>query len=167
MPQPVRRRPGSMPMMRIGWVLMAPDSTTASGRIPPCRHCRSRRCWPPSKKHFREDARMLGPNAWLMVAGAGLVLVGILIRFWSGRYDLKDIAVESAWTFARGRRTADNPTAIEAKLRDIQAQKTWTGRATKTAGTAVLQVVAQAIGKVPLVVITAGSGLAAAGLLWR
>jgi hypothetical protein len=115
----------------------------------------------------REDASMLGPNAWLMVAGAALVLVGFLIRSWSGRYDLKDAAIESAWTVVRGRRTAENPTAIEAKLRDIQAEATWTGKATRTAGTAVMHVVAQVMGKVALVVILAGLALAAVGFFWR
>jgi len=110
---------------------------------------------------------MLGPNARLIVAGACVVLLGFLIRLWSGRYDLKDAAIESAWTFARGRRTADNPTAIEAKLREIQAQATWTGKATKTAGTALMHLVAQVAGKVALLLILAGLALAAVGFFWR
>jgi hypothetical protein len=110
---------------------------------------------------------MLGSNAWLMAAGAVLVLIGVLIRRWSDRYDLTDAAIESAWTFARGRRTAENPTAIESKLRVIQSQPTWAGKATKTAGTAVGHVLAQVAGKVALAVILAGVALAAVGFLWR
>jgi len=71
----------------------------------------------------------------MMLTGAAMVLVGILVRRWASRYDLKDAALDSAWTLLRGRRTAENPTAIEAKLRDIGSESTWTGRVTKAAGT--------------------------------
>jgi hypothetical protein len=86
---------------------------------------------------------MLGPGRWLMLAGAVLVLIGILTRRWASRYDLKDAALDSAWTLLRGRRTAENPTAIEARLGDIQAQQTWTGKAAKAAGTGVAHMLAQ------------------------
>ena len=110
---------------------------------------------------------MGGSGAWLMLAGAGLVLVGILLWRWSSRHDLKEAAIESAWTLALGRRTADNPTAIEAKLRDIRSQSTLTGKATKTAGTAVAHLLAQAAGLVALVLVLAGLALAGAGFFWR
>lgn len=110
---------------------------------------------------------MLGPNAWMIVAGAGFVLVGFLLRRWAGRHDLKDAAIESAWAFARGRRTAANPTAIETKLADIGAQPTWTGKATRTAGTAIAHAMAQVARLAALVLILAGLALGAAGFLWR
>jgi len=110
---------------------------------------------------------MLGSNAWLMLAGAGLVLAGILIHRWTARYDLKDAAIESVWALALGRSTAENATALEAKLRDIQSQPTWAGKAAKTAGTAIRHVLAQIMGVVGLVFIVAGLALAAAGLFWR
>src|SRR5689334_9597993 len=104
---------------------------------------------------------MLGPGRWLMLAGAVAVLVGILIRRWASRYDLKDAAMDSAWTLLRGKRTADNPTAIEAKLKDIKSQPTWTGKATKTAGTAVGHLLAQ-VGQVAAMVLLL-AGLAMLG----
>ena len=110
---------------------------------------------------------MLGPGRWLMLAGAVAVLMGMLIRRWAGRYDLKDAAMGSAWTLLRGKRTADNPTAIEAKLRDIQSQPTWTGKATKTAGTAVGHVLAQIGQTVALVLLLGGVVLVGAGFFWR
>jgi hypothetical protein len=110
---------------------------------------------------------MLGPGVWLTLAGAGVILVGIIIRRWSARHDLKDAAIESAWSLARGRRTADNPTAIEAKLSEIQAQPTWTGRATATARTTIAHLVAQVAGVIALVLILAGLALAVAGFFWR
>ena len=48
-------------------------------------------------------------QTWIMLAGAALVLIGILIRWRTARYDLKDAAIESAWTLARGRRPAPSP----------------------------------------------------------
>jgi hypothetical protein len=110
---------------------------------------------------------MLGPGRWLMLTGAVLVLVGILTRRWASRYDLKDAALDSAWTVLRGRRTAGNPTAIEAKLQDIQSQPTWTGKATKAAGTGVAHVLAQVgqVGAVGLILV--GLALVAAGFAFR
>ena len=102
-----------------------------------------------------------------MLAGAVAVLIGMLVRRWAGRYDLKDAAMDSAWTLLRGKRTVDNPTAIEAKLRDIQSQPTWTGKATKTAGTAVGHVLAQIGQLVALVLLLGGVVLVGAGFLWR
>ena len=63
---------------------------------------------------------MLATSTWLMLSGAILVLLGFAIRWKASAYDLKDAAFDSAWTLARGKRTAENPTALEAKYRDIQ-----------------------------------------------
>jgi hypothetical protein len=102
-----------------------------------------------------------------MLAGAVAVLVGILIRRWASRYDLKDAAMDSAWTLLRGKRTADNPTAIEAKLKDIKSQPTWTGKATKTAGTAVGHLLAQVGQVAAMVLLLAGLAMLGAGYIWR
>jgi hypothetical protein len=109
---------------------------------------------------------MLGAKAWLLLSGAALVLIGVLIRWWSSRYDLKDAAIDSAWTLARGRRTAENPTALESKLDNITSQPTWTGKATRAAGTAAGHVMAQILGVIALVLMLIGLGLAVAGFLW-
>ena len=63
---------------------------------------------------------MLTTSTWLMLSGAVLVLLGMLIRWKVGRYDLKDAAYRIGLDAGRGKRTAENPTALEAKLRDIQ-----------------------------------------------
>lgn len=110
---------------------------------------------------------MFGSGRWLMLVGAGVVLIGILIRRWAVRYDLKDAALDSAWTVLRGKRTAENPTAIEAKLRDIQSQPTWTGKATKAAGTGIAHVLAQMGQVAAIVLVLLGLGLVAAGFVWR
>jgi hypothetical protein len=110
---------------------------------------------------------MLATSTWLMLSGAGLVLLGFAIRWKTSAYDLKDAAIDSAWTLARGKRTAENPTALEAKYRDIQDQATWTGKATKTAGTVAGHFIAQVLGVVALILILAGLVLGIAGYLWR
>jgi hypothetical protein len=98
-----------------------------------------------------------------MLSGAILVLLGFAIRWKTSAYDLKDAAIDSAWTLARGKRTADNPTALEAKYRDIQNQPTWTGKATRTAGTVAGHFIAHAA----LIMMLAGLALGVAGFLWR
>jgi len=110
---------------------------------------------------------MLGPGRWMMLTGAAMVLVGILVRRWASRYDLKDAALDSAWTLLRGRRTAENPTAIEAKLRDIGSESTWTGRATKAAGTGVAHMLSQVGQVTALGLILVGLALGAAGFVFR
>jgi hypothetical protein len=109
---------------------------------------------------------MLATSTWLMLSGAVLVLLGFAIRWKTSAYDLKDAAIDSAWTLARGKRSAENPTALE-KYRDIQDQATWTGKATKTAGTVAGHFIAQVLGVVALMLILAGLVLGVAGYLWR
>jgi hypothetical protein len=110
---------------------------------------------------------MLEPGRWLMLSGAVSILMGILARRWASRYDLKDAALDSAWTLLRGRRTAEKPTAIEAKLRDITAQATWTGKATKAAGTGVAHMLAQVGQVIALGLILIGLALTAVGFVFR
>ena len=106
-------------------------------------------------------------SSWLMLSGAVLVLIGFAIRWKVSAYDLKDAAIDSAWTLARGKRTAENPTALEAKYRDIQDQPTWTGKATRTAGTVAGHFIAQVLGVVALIMMLAGFALGVAGYVWR
>lgn len=105
----------------------------------------------------------MGAKFWLMASGTALILIGVLIRWKTSRYDLKDAAIDSAWTLARGRRTAENPTALEAKFNEIRSQPTWTGKATSAAGTAAGHFAAQVLGVVALVLMLAGLALATFG----
>lgn len=104
---------------------------------------------------------------WLMASGVALILIGGLIRWRTARYDLKDAVIDSAWTLARGKRTADNPTALEVKFDDIRSQPTWTGKATRAAGTAAGHFASQVLGVVALVLMLAGLALAVLGFFWR
>jgi hypothetical protein len=109
----------------------------------------------------------MSTQSWLMLAGVVLVLLGALIRWRVSRYDLKDAAIDSAWMLARGRRTAENPTALEAKYRDIREERTWGRRAKKAAGTVAGHFAAQVLGGLSLVLIAAGLLALVAGFLWR
>ena len=109
----------------------------------------------------------MGPGRWLMLGGAVLVLLGILVRRWVSRYDLKDAAFDSAWTLLRGQRTAESPTAIESKLRDIHSQPTWTGQASKAAGTGAAHMLAQVGQMTALGLMLVGVVLVAAGFAFR
>ena len=112
-------------------------------------------------------ADALGPGRWLMFVGGALILVGILVNRWAGRHDLKGAAMESAWTMLRGQRTAENPTAIEAKLREIHGRATWTGKAAKTATTAARHFLAQIAQTVAMFLMVGGLVLAVGGFFWR
>ena len=103
---------------------------------------------------------------WMMLAGAVSILLGGLMRWRTSRYDLKDAAIDSAWTLARGKRTAQNPTALEAKYREIHDQATWGGRAKKAAGTVAGHFIAQVLGVVSLVLMLGGLALMLAAYFW-
>ena len=103
---------------------------------------------------------------WMMLAGAVSILLGVLMRWRTSRYDLKDAAIDSAWTLARGKRTSENPTALEAKYREIHAQATWGGRDKKAAGTVAGHFIAQVLGVVSLVLMLGGLALMLAAYFW-
>jgi hypothetical protein len=109
----------------------------------------------------------MSTGTWLVVTGILFVLLGILIRWRTARYDLKDAAIDSAWTLARGKRSAENPTALEQKFNDISSQASWTGKATRTAGTVAGHFIAQVLAVVSLVMIIGGLLLAAVGVYLR
>ena len=106
-------------------------------------------------------------QGWLVLSGVLLIVLGAVIRWRSARYDLKDAAIDSAWTLARGKRSSENPTALESKFNEIRNQATWTGRATKAAGTAAGHFASQVLAVVALVMALAGLALIAFGYFWR
>jgi hypothetical protein len=116
---------------------------------------------------FPNEALMtFAANTTLPIAGAILILLGILILWRTARYDLKGALIDSVWQLVRGKRTADKPTAIEAKLREIQAETTTTGMAKRAAGQLIGHFVAQALGVVALLSIALGAILVAIALFW-
>ena len=106
-------------------------------------------------------------QGWLVLSGLLLIGFGAVIRWRTARYDLKDAAIDSAWTLARGKRTAENPTELENKFNEIRNQPTWTGRATKAAGTAAGHFISQVLAVVAVLLAVAGLALIAVGTFWR
>jgi hypothetical protein len=109
----------------------------------------------------------LGSNEWMMIWGAGLTIVAFFIMWRVSRYDLAGAAFDSAWQVARGKRSAENPTALEEKLRDINAEASATGKAKRAAGTVIGHFAAKVANFVAIVILLIGAGLIAAGYFWR
>jgi hypothetical protein len=108
----------------------------------------------------------LGTNGWLAIWGGGLVLTAILIWWRTARYDIKGAAVDSVWQFARGKRNADNPTAIEVMAGEIGAEATHFGKAKRTAFTVAGHFIAQALSFVAFVMLLAGIVLLGVAWFW-
>jgi hypothetical protein len=108
----------------------------------------------------------LGTNGWLAIWGGGLVLTAILIWWRTGRYDIKGAAVDSVWQLARGKRTAENPTAIEVMANEIGAEATHFGKARRTAFTVAGHFIAQALSLVALIMLLAGIVLLGVAWFW-
>lgn len=103
---------------------------------------------------------------WLYAAGAVAFVAGYLLRSWASRYDLTEAAIDSAWQTARGKRSAENPTALESKLGGITAAPTVTGKAGRLAGTVAGHFFAQVLAIAGLILWLAAAGLVAAGTYW-
>lgn len=106
-------------------------------------------------------------NDWTMLAGAVLSLLAVVIFWRTSKYDLKGAAFDSAWQAARGRRTADNPTALNEKWNAIRNEATVTGKARRTAGTVIGHFVAQMLGVLATFMLIGGVILLAVGYWWR
>jgi len=96
--------------------------------------------------------------------GSGLLVVAALLRWRTARYDLKDKAIESAFQTMRGRRSRDNPTALEKELADVAGQSSLSGKATTAAGKVVGHFVAQAAAVGALVLAVIGIALLGYGI---
>lgn len=109
----------------------------------------------------------LGSNEWMMIWGAGIALLAFVIMWRVSRYDLAGAAFDSAWQVARGKRSAENPTALEEKLRDINAEASATGKAKRAAGTVIGHFAAKVANFIAIIMLLIGAGLVAAGYFWR
>jgi hypothetical protein len=102
-------------------------------------------------------------TAWTMIAGGGFILIGAFILWRTSDWDLKGAALDSAWTLLRRKRTAENPTELEKRLREITAEATLGRRARRTAMTVGRHVLAPALGLAGFLLIAVGLALVAIG----
>lgn len=109
----------------------------------------------------------LSANEWMMIWGAGLALLAALIMWRVSRYDLAGAAFDSAWQVARGKRSAEHPTALEEKYREIAGEASVTGKARRAAGTVIGHFAAKVFNLIAIVMLIVGGGLIAAGWFWR
>jgi hypothetical protein len=109
----------------------------------------------------------LGTNEWMMIWGAGLALLALLIMWRVSRYDLAGAAFDSAWQVARGKRSAETPTALEEKYNEIAREASVTGKARRAAGTVIGHFAAKVANLIAILMLLAGGALIAAGYFWR
>lgn len=106
----------------------------------------------------------LGTGEWMMIWGAGIMVLAGFILWRISRYDLVGAAWDSAWHVARGRRSSESPTALEEKYRDIAGQASMTGKARRAAGTVIGHFIAKVLSVVATIALVVG--LALVGLGW-
>jgi len=109
----------------------------------------------------------LGSNEWMMIWGAGIALLAVLIMWRISRYDLAGAAFDSAWQVARGKRSAENPTALEEKYNEIAREASVTGKARRAAGTVIGHFAAKVANLIAMLMLLAGAVLIGLGYYWR
>jgi hypothetical protein len=107
----------------------------------------------------------------LLIAGIVAIVVGFLLRRWASRHDLtaalaggvKKAAFDTVRS--KGANLKDNPLA--AKLHQVAAEGSHTGKAKVAAGLALKHFIAQAVGIAGLVAMLGGLAAVVAGLFWK
>lgn len=109
----------------------------------------------------------LGTYEWMMIWGAGLALIAVLVMWRVSRYDLAGAAFDSAWQVARGKRSAENPTALEEKYSEIAREASVTGKARRAAGTVIGHFAAKVANLLAMIMLLGGAVLIGLGIYWR
>lgn len=106
-------------------------------------------------------------HPWMLALGIAALIIGWLLMRWSGRHDMKGLAVDAAWTAAKSRGKNAMTPEIQAKLDALKADASAVGRTKQVAGMAARHFVAQVAGIAGIVALLAGAALIAAGIWWR
>lgn len=105
-------------------------------------------------------------HPYLLAAGGFLIICGLLLLRWASRYDLKGLAIDTAWEVAKNRGRVDVETELGNRLKDLRAESSNVGRAKMVAGHAARHVAAQAASVAGLVALAAGVLLIALAVWW-
>lgn len=105
-------------------------------------------------------------NEWLMLAGGIIAALGVIILWTTGKHDLKGAAIDSVWQTARGRRTADNPTALDMKWNAIRNEASVTGKARRTIFTVIAHFLAQLLAVAATIMVLVGIVMLGLGYYW-
>lgn len=105
-------------------------------------------------------------HPYLLAAGGILMVCGLLLLRWASRYDLKGLAIDTAWEVAKNRGRVDVETELGNRLKDLRAESSNVGRAKMVAGHAARHVAAQAASIAGLVALAAGGLLIGLAVWW-
>jgi hypothetical protein len=107
----------------------------------------------------------------LLIVGLVAIIVGVLLRRWASHHDLTSAVAggvkKAAFDTVRskGANLKDNPLA--AKLQQVAAEGSHTGKAKVAAGLALKHFIAQAVGIAGLVAMLVGLAAVVAGIFWK
>lgn len=107
----------------------------------------------------------------LAVAGVVALVVGLLLRRWAARHDLKSALAggvkHAALDAVRHGKDGHKSNPLAAKLHEVASHGSHAGKAKAVAGMAARHFVAQAASIAGLVAILGGLAATAAGIFWR
>lgn len=106
-------------------------------------------------------------NPALLAAGIALLVLGLLLRRWSGRHSLTDQLTDAAWEAVKARDAGVIGREIKGKLDDINRSESLLGKAGSAAGYGIRHVVAQVVGIVGILALVAGLALSGLGIFWN
>jgi hypothetical protein len=107
----------------------------------------------------------------LAIAGIVALVLGFLLRRWAARHDLKGALAggvkHAAVNAVRHGKDGHGSNPLAAKLHEVAAHGSHTGKAKAVAGMAARHFVAQVASIAGLVAILGGLAATAAGIFWR
>lgn len=105
-------------------------------------------------------------HPYLLIAGGIALAIAWMLFKWSGRHDIKGLAVDAAWTAAKTRGRSAMTPEIKVKLDALKADASVAGRTRQVAGMAARHFAAQVAAIAGAIALLAGLGLVAAALWW-
>lgn len=105
-------------------------------------------------------------HPYLLAAGGVLIILGLLMWRWSGRHDLKGLAMDAVWQIVRNKGNLATRTEIRDRLKALEAEQSNLARARAVAGHATRHLLAQVVGWVGFVVLLAGLAAVTGVLFW-
>lgn len=98
-------------------------------------------------------------HPYLLAGGSIALILGLLLRRWASRHDLKDLAIDAAWQVAKARGDLGTKTELGSRFENLAAETSNTGRAKLAAGYAARHAAAQIAGLAGLLGLVVGAAL--------
>lgn len=106
-------------------------------------------------------------HPYLLASGGILIVLGFLLFRWASRYDLKGLALDTAWQVVKNRGRVDTETDLGTRLKQLQAERSHVRRAGMLAGHATRHFAAQIASIAALVCLALGAVLIGVALWWQ